>query len=568
MGNNNITRSAIDDTPDLIYTAGMSERDAIAAINKFKLERNKDNLSREQEEIIGTSSVPGIIFGKDSQDNTSQNTQEDKEQNRQQQKPLNEGEVVLTTAEKDALIRLGVAREMQGQGIHKKIQELQDKLSGSTAEIDAISQSSKAEISRLEDELNTERKRRESLINAFNEVDPYNQFPNSNSDTFIAPQSMRGGISPRDAWKECNRLFDEESSIIFVDSLTGKQYTHQDCRNSIAFIKANHPAKDAIEAEMRKMGFLKGVSSFRGKDSATTLADIPPLIRSYLSDVVRTTYSSQFILHQFPNRKIDLNIPIGQSIDVPRFQNLESGEEPSDWLLSPETDIVSSSQPIKAVSERIEIKNYGMGKDIKTPPVNIPEFILANSLMDLEVILSTRLGYNYHKFVDRSIFRILDKTKQIVYNNRNQIALESELNGFSAGSNGQLTLDFLDELHAYAGAMKLQTHEDGCYVFCIPTFLRSQISKDLRRNQQFVSQTNIEELTNMLVRYTQNQDLGNVSGYVGTFSGFHLFVGNSFGAGGVGSVGVQEESIGGALRTTRTGLLLGVVLRKLSPGAK
>ncbi len=515
---------------EIIYSnsSSSSEADIIDEINKSKSKRDSITPTHSAKESAPVKSGDKIELPQ-----------------------IPEGYIVLSKKEQEAIVNLQVAKQIQG--FQRQVMDLQSDLESQIKETNIEKDNLKREVQGLEKHLEIEQKRRESLIDAFNEVSPENPIGLS----FIAPQSMRGGVSATDAWRECDRIFQESPIVHFIDSSTGTRYSHQDYRPVIAFSRKNPSIKDAIEEKLIKIGFLKGTSSFAGKDAPTTLSDVPPLIRAYLSETVRTTYSSRFILHQFPNRRIDQNVPLGQSIDVPRFQHLESGEEPEDWHLSPERDIVAVSQPAKAVSERIEIIDCGMGKDAKTPPVNIPEFILANSLVDLESILSVRIGYNYHKFIDRSIFRVLDKTKEIVYNNRNKVAVASELDQFTSGSNGQLTVDFVEELHAYAGALSLQPFEDGCYALCVPSLVIPQFSRDLRRNQQYTNVKSIEDLTNMFIRHTQNKEIDNVSGYVGSFSGFHVFVGNSFGIGAVSSIGTQEEVIGGEPQITRTALLMG-----------
>ncbi|QSJ14590.1 hypothetical protein JYQ62_22080 [Nostoc sp. UHCC 0702] len=104
---------------------------------------------------------------------------------------------------------------------------------------------------------------------------------------------------------------------------------------------------------------------------------------------------------------------------------------------------------------------------------------------------------------------------------------------------------------------KVPTLDDGCYVLACTPYHTAQLNKDMQQNRQFVSMANTEELTNMLFKATGNNDMGRVSGYRGTISGFHIFETNSFGGGVAGTAGVQTETIAGGGKITRTAFAMG-----------
>jgi hypothetical protein len=66
----------------------------------------------------------------------------------------------------------------------------------------------------------------------------------------------------------------------------------------------------------------------------------------------------------------------------------------------------------------------------------------------------------------------------------------------------------------------------------------------------------MNDLTSLLKQTTMN-DLGRTDGYQFSVANFHIFVSNAFGAGIVGTEGVQSETTGAGAKTTRSSFVAG-----------
>ncbi len=468
-----------------------------------------------------------------------------------------EGEITLSEEHLRGLVQAGVKQEMKTA--QQQLDTVSQEMKKQQQEFDEYKKKSDTEKQELEARLDSERKQKESLAKVFGDFGYQIPGTSQESSTYIAPLSMRGGMNPSDAVREFTRILDDNKAtpkVVVVSPDTGEESLQQDTRVATRFLRANRTVmRDGMEALLQKAGFLKGQSSYVASDAATTISTIPPAFLTYLSTVLRIEHSAQFVLWQFANYKINATVPPGQTCAVPRVRHLNAGTRSSDWRLTPGQDTTSATQPIQGASISVEIYENGMGKDENIPPVSIPDFIMAYSLIDLESVMSSRMGYNYHLFQDISIQEMWFATTRVVYNNRNSV-VESAA-GVTAGGGGQLTNDFLGNLRAYLSSTKIPTFPDGKYGYAAPPSHIAQLNADLGKRIMILDKSGAEELTNMLFTTTNNNDLGRISGYAGTLSGFHIFEGNSFSTDVVGTPGVAMETVGGVSTLTRAGFAFG-----------
>lgn len=436
--------------------------------------------------------------------------------------------------------------------IEPRIKDLESNI---RSQDEALKQSQES-CDQLQAQLDQTKKEKQTLANVFTQFgySPPTE-EDSRTQAYIAPMSMRGGISPGDAAREYSRILERDTpSVVVANPLKGTLTTQRDTRHLSRFIRENRDAlRMGMEQLMQKEGFLRG--NRIGSDASTTVADIPPAFLTYLSAVMRMEHSSQFILWQFPNRRVATGTAPEQTVLVPRVRHLQTANSSSAWKLTPGVRTTSERQPIKASGVKIEIGEYGMGKDANMAPVSIPDIILSGSLLDLENIVSQRIGYNYHTFEDLMILEMWLATSVVLYSKKGDVSTNP--GSLVATDECQMSVNFLGSAYSYASSLRIPTFDDGCYGYAAPPNQVAQLNKDMQKQRRYLDSTSTEDVTNMLFRATQNDDLGRTSGYIGKIAGCHIWQGNSFSVGNAGSPGVQAENIAGSNRVTRTGFLFG-----------
>lgn len=383
--------------------------------------------------------------------------------------------------------------------------------------------------------------------------DFYDRPISAKTPPFISTERSRT-MHPDDAYREFNQIYNDSvrRGAWIADSTNGKISLQIDSRKISKFIR-NHREilRDGMERFAKKHGFLRGMGG-SGMDAPTTLADVPPLFLEYLSQVVRLEHTPTHILWQFSNRTINTGIAPGQSILVPRIPHISGGSSASHWILTPGTATNSGSQPITATAEPIIIRENGMGGP-NNLPVAVPEFITANALIELESVLRQRIGFNYAQWEDLAHQELWFSTTNVVYNNNNSIVFAAN----QVNSGGQLTIPFLGQLYSYLSGLNIPTYPDGCYGYACPPSHIGQLQADAYSHHQYISPSNLEDLSSMFASVTNNNEIGRMSGYIGKISGFHIFQGSSFSTGPVGSPGVSSETTGNGTRTMRVGFAFG-----------
>jgi hypothetical protein len=533
-----------------------SEKDAIIALNRKKAAlRNKDNKTDEAVSI----EVPTGFSGND--------TVEPEAKPVAKAVSLEPNELVLTSDGLKSVIQSAIDQKAnewakQQAELAKKIEKLEE-------EKDSIAKSFDQKEADLLDRINKEKQQKDSVVKIFSDLG----FSTSNEGGFIsqAPQAdnrnvyitpNRGRLTQTDSIRQMKRLLENDCSPISVaNPRTGVRSLQRDFRPFDSFIyQYIDSVRPAIEDMMKQNGFLGGTAAKYGNsDAATTLADIPFIIKEYLSSVIRRTHNSKYILWQFVRRDIASGTPPYQFISLARFKNLDTGTSPSDWELTPGTPIVGTYQPLEGGSVSAIIKELGMGKNSTIQPVAVPEFLTASSLVNLEQVLQEKIGLNYEEYTEQSIFSVMGSTTAIYYNDGGSVT--TTLGDLGSGAGGQATIGALASLRSEAASLNIPALSDGCYpVVAVPKQIE-QINTDLRASgmEYASSEAQVSELTSFMFKSTASleQQGMRLSGYIGKISGCHLFEANSFGVGLPGARGVQTETVNAVSSTTRSMFLIG-----------
>jgi hypothetical protein len=473
----------------------------------------------------------------------------------------------LESIDEDILIAIASGQRRQVEAEYSAtIKDLRDQIAHVQSELDQQKEE-KARIEQQSKDAIAANERKLRLIQAasssmgFGDYIPGLIDSTSNvSSSYIAPSSMRGGISDRDAVREFTRICDDSSATprAMVASPRGSVEVQVDTRHLDEFTLENQAAlrKGWEKYAKDKLGLLRGSTVSIVESAAPTgFSNIPPAFLTFLSTEMRLTHMKRFVLWQFCNNRVNVGIPPGQTASIPRVLLLEEGDVPSDWHLMPGVPLTDQRQPLNATSEPIFIRENGVGKDGKVRPVAIPEFLTAYSLIDLLRVLRERLRYNYEYFEDLSISNLWFQSTITAYNNGGNLVLTPA--AVTAGGEGQMSLNFLGSLAAYmADELRIPPYDE-CYGLVLNTTQLEQLLRDPKLDQRWYEGSPVTELTNYLSMET-GQQMGRVSGYIGMLSNFHIFRQNTFGVGNPGALGVQTETLGGTAVTTQTAFAFGM----------
>lgn len=516
-----------------------SESDAIRALNKQKGFKGND--------AVTESGQPTSVVGNDTApiENTDNNDEA----------------LSLTKDQLKAFIQAGVAQEMKGS--KSKIDTLSQELEAARNDAEAAKRKADEDKASLQQRIEAEKKQKDTLAQMFSEfgyVPGDDTGDRAGGHTYIAPSSMRGGMSADDAQKEFLRILDSRDATptaMWCSPYTGETFLQKDYSRVEKFIRENRSlVRDGIEAYAKKHGLLRGKSSavLSSNDAATTKADIPPAFLDYVSAFLRMSHSPKYIFHQFANKRLELGKGPGDTIQVSRVAYSETGTATSDWELTPGTPITSENQPISANSVSVVLKEYGMGKNSNLRPIGIPEFIMATSLLDLEQALQRNIGHNYNEFQDISLRSLWLATTRVVYNKKNSVVTAP--GSVSAGDNGTMTYKFLNALYAYMCGQQIPAYLNGKYGIALHSNALAQLKNDLASQNQYLEKQGMEDIVNIFNAATQS-DMDKVSGYEGDIGNFMIFSTNAISLGAAGTPGAQTETIGGASNVTRSSFAFG-----------
>jgi hypothetical protein len=325
-----------------------TEIDGIARINSFKQQQRgriqgSDSLSNNED--IPPEQLPpppiGRIVGSDESTSAPPQQASDSQGTHLPPAPMtfhDDGTLTITETQLKMLIDGGIRQETAQ--FQQQLQQAQDSLAEAKKQQDAIEDAAQKEQEKLQAQVETERKQRDTYARVFSQfgyaAPESDRAPSQTA--FIAPLSTRGGMSPKDAVQEFERRCKDKNTTEarLVTTPTGS-YVQRNSRYTDQFFVENRKVlREGIDAIARQHGLLQGRNqAWNGKDAPTTFANFPIALREYLSQVVRIEHSARFVLWQFCNKEIYTGIPINQTVLVPRVRHLNVGVTSSDWRLTP-----------------------------------------------------------------------------------------------------------------------------------------------------------------------------------------------------------------------------------------
>lgn len=310
------------------------------------------------------------------------------------------------------------------------------------------------------------------------------------------------------------------------------------------------------ETLAKKVGLLQG----RGSDAPTVKADIPPAYLIYLSALIRLTHSPRFIYHQFCNLRLEVGKGMGDTMLIPRAAYGNTSNNIADWQLTPGTPLVASSQPVLMSSVQATLLEQGMGKNATMEPIAIPEFVSANSQMELDRIVQRNLGYNYNQYEEINSRSLWFGTTKTAYNNGGTVVQTPAAVSATAATakyrSGALSYQFLINLYAFLSGLQIPQYENGCYGLVLHENALAQLKSSLAERNTYFNSGDINDITN-LFRTATMSDVDKISGYQGTIANFMIFATNNNSLGAAGTIGAQTETVGGVAQITRTSFAFG-----------
>lgn len=415
---------------------------------------------------------------------------------------------------------------------------------------------SKAELDKqgIVDELNRTKAERDKLADVFKLMGNPNpvQMPSINTITRTNSDSPIGSVA------ELNQVRDRAAKIQKMTA-GGSVYIAHDQTEIKRYIKSHKQQLiQDLESWGKAHGLLQGHRRI-STDAATTIANIPGGFLESLSAIMRENNRPGFIFWQFPTTRIEFDKGEGDTVKIPRAAYLPPLVNPDDRLLSgggTYTTIDSGSQNLQTGLVGVVLKEWGLGKNSTYPPVGIPAFVQAYSMIDLMMILERNLQQDYWIWEDTKIRSLWRSTSRVVYN-KNGSPVASPTN-VVAGDDGTMSENFMNALFGYMKSLQIPTYKDGCYGLATNSLSLVSFKNDLGTKYIPSSAASLQELTNILnPNVIGSGETDKITGYVGKYCNFHIFDSNAFGCGSPGSEGVQTETIGGSARTTRSSYAFG-----------
>lgn len=343
--------------------------------------------------------------------------------------------------------------------------------------------------------------------------------------------------------KEWRDRIDKAFSQNVQNPSSGIVYEQKDWRSADRYFIDNRAAlRDEVEQYCKANGFFKGLLT--DKAAATVRTDLLPTLLDFLSASIRKTHSAKYVFWQFAYKDIKFGKATGDTVQVSRVRDLTAPTSVSDTLLAiTGPGAGRSNLSINSVSGVLQRRGLN-------EPVQIPQFFSLYSLLDLEMLVGQKLGKHHQADVDLRIRTRFLATTKILYNNGG--AATATAGDVGAGDDGTLTESFLNAVYAYiTGTFYVDTDEMGALWLVAPARALAPLKNSLANNNRYMDQVSTEKLTALFTLAT-NSDVPTISGYVGTFCGFHIFQSTAYGNGAAGTEGVQNETLGVGSTLTRS----------------
>lgn len=501
-----------------------SESDAIAAINKAKA---KSVATESVGNATNTGATP---------------TESSKPETPQEPTP---GTIALTQDQLSVVVQNAIASALK---------PYEEKLAEAQRAVDTVRQQAEQDKAATEAELNRTKTERDKLADVFKLMGNPNpvQMPSVNTITRVNSDTPQGTVAEflqtRDRAPRVQKMTASGAVYVSYDSAQLNHYVKQH--------------KQQLVRDLESWGKAQGLLQGRGRistDAITTIGNIPGGFLDVLSAIMRSNNRPGFIFWQFPVTRINFDKGLGDNVQIPRAAFLPAIANPDARKLSGGGTFVtinSNNQNIQTGVVNAEIEEWGLGRDSTSPPVGIPAFVQAYSMIDLMAILDRNLWYDYYSWEDVKIRSLWTPTSRVVYN-KNGAVVETAT-ALLAGDDGTLTEAFMNALYGYMRSAQIPTYMDGCYGLAVNSLSVTQFKNDLGEKFAPASDANLRDLTNILNPVQIGSDeVDKVTGYVGKYCNFHIFDSNSFGCGASGTEGVHTETLGGTSVTTRSSYAFG-----------
>lgn len=476
-----------------------------------------------------------------------------------------------STTQKDSQI---AKKDAQIQALEADKQSAEDEAKGAIAELQSQYQAEIDALKQANDEANNRVSSLEGLFKLTG---------NQHAVTQSEAESIDGGVqmpnvnkilssdrNPKGLYKEVQSILDRSS---IAEKYTGGQELVQvrDTRELTSYIRRLRRDSQAwgqfiadAEAYAKSNGLLRGPSTkISSQDAATVGTDIDGGFLDTLAAVMRTNNRPQYIFRNFANTRVDFAQGTGDTIRIPRAAYQPGPSNPDDRKLSGAgsfANIDPNNQRLQTGTESALLEEWGLGKNSEHPPVGIPSFVQAYSMLDLMGILERNLAEDYFRWEDMKVRSLWAPTSRVVYNDGDEVSTTV------GDADGSITLQFLNNLYGYMRGLKIPTYQDGAYGIVLISSVCSQLRNEMIADNvwQAPSMAALTELANNL-SLSVGLDVGPTdlaAAYQGNLGNFHVFDTNAYGTGtaaatGAEGEGVQTETVSAGARTTRSNYAFG-----------
>jgi hypothetical protein len=304
------------------------------------------------------------------------------------------------------------------------------------------------------------------------------------------------------------------------------------------------------EAWFKANGLLSGnVRNISGRSTNAAGASTgapglaPDLFLDVLSAMMRETHNYANIFWQFTTTVFDPTSEPGKNILVPRANYLARPTSVSDFVIANTTTFnainlttgsSSDAQGIEVTTVPIACTQYGIGRggSTGTRPIFIPEFHQQVALVNLMDLADSRLMQNYYAFEELILRSQFELSTNVIYNNNNLV--ETTPGNITTGGGATLTKEYLSAVYSYMFAAQVPSLTNGHYILAVNPTAKTQLEISLQELYRPVTPEQMMEITNVMKSST-GVEIGRSSGYIGSYCGFEIFVGNSFGVGAAGA---------------------------------
>ena len=309
------------------------------------------------------------------------------------------------------------------------------------------------------------------------------------------------------------------------------------------YSKGYHTLMQELTDLGKQNGLFRGSAAMTPDQAraATTSGNIPAGFLDTLSSIMRVSSRPGLIFWQFANTIHRFDRGLGERIDIPRARYPSILTSSNQRLLSGSGTYVpidNSNAPIQTGFVQLQLQEYGRGSS-DAPPIAIPTFVEAYSMVSLMPILERDLFFDYYNFEDLVIREQWKPTTGVFYHN----GVEGELvtDAASVVTGGLCTRKFLRKLHTRFHELRIVPLPDGCYGIVLVPRQLEQLKESLADEWDPPTAEDVQELTNMMMSYYPAGENLQVEGYMGKYEQFHIWSTNAFGVANAGLTADYDE---------------------------